>query len=88
MPDPPLLAERLRLPGGAGDGLVLHTWSAPVPSRGVLMAVHGIGGHGAPFRRLAEALAPQGWAVWAPDLPGHGLSPGPRGWVPSWRTLG
>jgi alpha-beta hydrolase superfamily lysophospholipase len=87
-PDPPLLANRLRLATGAGDGLVLHTWSAPGAPRGVLVAVHGIGGHGGPFRRLAEALAPQGWAVWAPDLPGHGLSPGPRGWVPDWRTLG
>jgi alpha-beta hydrolase superfamily lysophospholipase len=72
----------------AGNGVALHTWSASPAPRGVLVAVHGIGGHGAPFRRLAEGLAAQGWAVWAPDLPGHGLSPGPRGWVPSWRALG
>ena len=86
---PSLHEDRLRLPGGtAGDDLVLHTWSPTPEPRGVLLAVHGIGGHGAPFRHLAEGLAPQGWAVWAPDLPGHGLSPGPRGWVPAWGALG
>lgn len=86
---PPLLASRLRLGGAAaGEELVLHTWSADPSPRGVLVAVHGIGGHGAPFRRLAEALAPLGWAVWAPDLPGHGLSPGPRGAVRRWTALG
>jgi alpha-beta hydrolase superfamily lysophospholipase len=52
------------------------------------VAVHGIGGHGGQFEQLAERLVPRGWAVWAPDLPGHGHCPGPRGTVPSWRSLG
>lgn len=86
---PSLREDRLQLPGGAaGAELVLHTWSPTPDPRGVVVAVHGIGGHGAPFRHLAEGLAPLGWAVWAPDLPGHGLSPGPRGWVPAWGALG
>lgn len=89
-PSQPTLREQ-QLPltcGAEGTTVVLHSWSGPTPIRGVLVAVHGIGGHGAPFQRLAEALAPQGWAVMAPDLPGHGLSPGPRGWVPAWESLG
>lgn len=73
----------------APDGTRMHLrrWSRePVP-RGNLVAVHGIGGHGGGFAGLACALADRGWQVWAPDLPGHGLSPGPRGWVPDWSVL-
>lgn len=86
---PPLRERQLSLRYGArGATVVLHRWSGHTPVHGMLVAVHGIGGHGAPFQRLAEALAPQGWAVMAPDLPGHGRSPGPRGWVPAWTSLG
>jgi acylglycerol lipase len=53
-----------------------------------MVAVHGIGGHSGQFQLLAEALQPCGWTVWAPDLPGHGLAPGPRGWVDDWAELG
>jgi alpha-beta hydrolase superfamily lysophospholipase len=61
---------------------------APGNERGRLVAVHGIGGHAGQYRGLAEWLAPCGWTVWAPDLPGHGLAPGPRGWVADWEELG
>jgi alpha-beta hydrolase superfamily lysophospholipase len=73
----------------APDGTRMHLrrWSrAPLPC-GNLVAVHGIGGHGGGFAGLACALADRGWQVWAPDLPGHGLSPGPRGWVHHWSVL-
>lgn len=85
---PPLQEERQTLPvPGAGD-LALRLWRPGGPPRGQLVAVHGIGGHSGQHRKLAEALVPAGWAVWAPDLPGHGLSPGPRGWVDAWEHLG
>jgi lipase len=43
-----------------------------------LVALHGVTGHGARFRRLADALP--GVAVHAVDLRGHGRSP----WLPPW----
>jgi alpha-beta hydrolase superfamily lysophospholipase len=83
-----LREHRGTVPGPAGQPLPLYGWSAEVPERGRLVAVHGIGGHGGQFRGLAEHLAPRGWTVWAPDLPGHGHAPGPRGWVADWTELG
>jgi alpha-beta hydrolase superfamily lysophospholipase len=73
----------------APDGMRLHLrrWSAAPTPCGNLVVVHGIGGHGGGFAGLAGALAARGWQVWAPDLPGHGLSPGPRGWVRQWSDL-
>ncbi|MEB3256056.1 MAG: alpha/beta hydrolase [Synechococcaceae cyanobacterium] len=68
--------------------MALRVWRPSGPTRGPLVAVHGIGGHSGQYRTLAEALLPAGWAVWAPDLPGHGLSPGRRGWVRAWGQLG
>lgn len=70
-----------------GTRLHLRRWSRATVPRGNLVAVHGIGGHGGGFTGLACALADRGWQVWAPDLPGHGLSPGLRGWVPHWSAL-
>ncbi|MFN9618521.1 MAG: alpha/beta fold hydrolase [Synechococcaceae cyanobacterium] len=66
----------------------LRLWRPSGPPRGQLVAVHGIGGHGGQFAQLAERLVPRDWAVWAPDLPGHGHCPGRRGVVPSWEFLG
>ncbi|MFM8606314.1 MAG: lysophospholipase [Cyanobium sp.] len=70
-----------------GPALHLRRWSGGGAPRGNLVVLHGIGGHGGTFAGLAAALAPQGWELWAPDLPGHGLSPGPRGWVRDWSVL-
>lgn len=80
--------RRISVPGPAGLALPLRGWIAAGPERGRLVAVHGIGGHSGQFRALAETLHPFGWTVWAPDLPGHGLAPGPRGWVGDWAELG
>ena len=80
--------RRIRVPGPAGLELPLRGWISASPERGRLVAVHGIGGHSGQFRGLAETLGPRGWTVWAPDLPGHGLAPGPRGWVNDWGELG
>jgi alpha-beta hydrolase superfamily lysophospholipase len=49
--------------------------------------VHGLGGHGGQFERLATDLNHRGYEVLAPDLPGHGLSPGERGWIRQWADL-
>jgi lipase len=57
--------------------LHVHT-SGPVDGPPVL-AVHGVTGHGARWRALAEAELPTA-RVLAPDLRGHGRSP----WAPPW----
>ncbi len=58
------------------DGLDLHyrSWTPGNP-RGVLVIVHGLAEHGGRYRETAEFFAARGWAVFAGDLRGHGLSP-------------
>lgn len=51
----------------------LHRWSHPAP-RAALLVIHGMAEHGARYARLAAALNARGIAVYAPDLPGHGLT--------------
>lgn len=57
--------------------LHVHEWG----DRGAppVLCLHGIGGHGARFRRLAEERL-NGFRVVAPDLRGHGRST----WEPPW----
>lgn len=64
-----------------------HRWSATGPPRSVVVLVHGLGGHGGRFDAVALALARLGHTLYAPDLPGHGRSPGPRGWIPRWEAF-
>jgi lipase len=58
----------------------VHEWGDP--GAPPILCLHGIGGHGARFRRLAEEQL-NGFRVIAPDLRGHGRST----WEPPW-TLG
>lgn len=62
------------------DGLELRWrgWLPPEPA-GVVVIVHGLAEHGGRYRETAEAFAARGWAVYAGDLRGHGLSPDPAG---------
>ena len=41
-----------------------------------VLLVHGKQSQAADFEALADALVAQGFTVWAPDMPGHGHSPG------------
>jgi glycerol kinase len=61
------------------DGLDLftQTWSAPSPA-GVIVIVHGLAEHSGRYSETARFLAGLGWAVYACDLRGHGLSPDGR----------
>ena len=55
----------------------MHEWGNPHAA--TVLCLHGIGGHGGRFRRLAEEHL-RGRHVLAPDLRGHGRST----WEPPW----
>ncbi len=73
-------------PGYRGVGLFCQTWSPEETERTGASAVfvHGIGDHGGRHLRLFEALVAAGLTVVAPDMRGHGRSPGQRGHIDSW----
>ncbi len=65
------------------DGTRLHPHDWPVAqAKARLLAVHGLGEHGARYAQLARELNALGISVRAYDHRGHGLSDGPRGAVP------
>ncbi|PZD73535.1 Monoacylglycerol lipase [Acaryochloris thomasi RCC1774] len=69
---------------GAGDlPLYYQSWH-PFDLRAVVVAVHGLGAHSDRHTNLVKALMPQGYAVYAFDLRGHGRSPGQRAYINSW----
>jgi acylglycerol lipase len=47
----------------------------------VVIVLHGIGYHSAPYKVIADALNPRGIHVFGMDARGHGLSCGPRGYI-------
>lgn len=69
-----MTAQGFQLSTARGTRLHVHHWPASTAPRAVLLIVHGMAEHGARYARLAAAATAQGLAVYAPDLPGHGLS--------------
>lgn len=57
----------------------LRVWEPKGAQRGVVGVVHGLGEHSGQYGYVAERMAGRGYLVLAPDLPGHGKNPGPRG---------
>lgn len=47
----------------------------------MVLVLHGIGYHSAPYKVIADTLNPHGTDVYALDARGHGLSQGRRGYV-------
>ncbi|MDQ0986729.1 alpha/beta fold hydrolase [Streptomyces sp. V2I9] len=58
------------------DGLTIHVrrWLPAAPPRAVVQIAHGMGEHGARYEPLARALVAHGYAVYADDHRGHGLT--------------
>lgn len=54
-----------------------QVWSPPVPT-GTAFVIHGYFDHLGLYRHLLSCLLTKGWRVVLWDLPGHGLSSGPR----------
>lgn len=50
----------------------VHHWGAEQKPKAVVMIAHGMAEHGGRYARLAEVLVAQGFAVYTPDLRGHG----------------
>lgn len=58
------------------DGLTIHVheWMPQEPPRGIVQIAHGMGEHAARYAPLARELSARGYAVYADDHRGHGLS--------------
>jgi alpha-beta hydrolase superfamily lysophospholipase len=54
----------------------------------VVVVLHGIGYHSAPYKVIADALNPHGTDVYGLDARGHGLSQGRRGFVGTQAQVG
>ncbi|MBN1754747.1 lysophospholipase [bacterium] len=61
--------------------IYVHSWfpDSQRPIRGILALFHGIGEHAGRYQHVAEALTCEGYAVYAPDLRGHGQTAGLSG---------
>jgi alpha-beta hydrolase superfamily lysophospholipase len=72
------------------DGLPLfyQRWLPDeLPVQGIVIVVHGLGGHSGLFKNGVRCLVPQGYGVYALDLRGHGRSPGQRGYIRQWQEF-
>jgi acylglycerol lipase len=79
--------RELTVPSADGTPLPATLWEQPDP-RGVVIVAHGFGEHGGCYRHVAEALGPALEVDFvAPDLRGHGRSPGRRGVVGRYEEL-
>lgn len=67
--------EHLQSPTGAT--LAFRHWCPATPARAVLLVCHGLGEHGGRYAGLGEAMAARGFAVFAHDHRGHGLTTAP-----------
>jgi len=64
-------------------GLTIFTrsWLPGQHPRGVIIIVHGLNSHSGYYQWVAEQFTAQDYAVYAPDLEGHGQSDGERFYV-------
>ena len=67
-----------------GENLAVQDWYLPheVPSRGMVLIVHGLGEHAGRYDHVAKRLNAWGFAVRSYDQYGHGDSNGIRGALP------
>src|SRR5579871_980926 len=73
--------QQWQVPSRDSTRLAVHEWSPPQPVAGkpVVLLIHGIGFHGAPYAAVAAGFTCRGLILTAPDLRGHGQSGGTRG---------
>lgn len=76
----------IQIPGH--QDICLHTWNGSLDkkeAKGLVIIYHGFGAHGLypTVRYAAERLAAEKYVIVAPDMPGHGLSGGLKGYISS-----
>jgi alpha-beta hydrolase superfamily lysophospholipase len=82
-----MLEQTISITSFDGTRLHLHAWEVTEPRLFVVVA-HGLGGHAGYYREsLAPYLNREGYAVYAPDLRGHGHSDGIRGDIDDFGAL-
>ena len=69
-----------------GTKIQARQWLASKP-RATTLLIHGMGDHSGRFDHVARFLNTQGLSVLAPDLRGHGLSDGQRGYIRDFEIL-
>lgn len=74
--------------GQPTEKLGVTVYPAEGPTKGVLMFVHGYMSHAANFAYTFRFFTQRGWKVYTLDLPGHGLSTGPRADIDSFSGYG
>jgi len=76
----------------ASDGhpVFVRRWSPDGSPRAILLIFHGMAEHSARYERFADVMTQAGWAVYAPDLRGHGKTAalGEIGWIAERDGLG
>ncbi|KXS35651.1 MAG: alpha/beta hydrolase [Halomonadaceae bacterium T82-2] len=87
----PLLSEGVELYAGFVDTDRYRLWAqvwCPGDPCGTAFVVHGYFDHLGLYRHLLERLLARGWRVVLWDLPGHGLSSGPRATIDDFEEYG
>ena len=67
--------------------LYYQSWNPQQKVKGVVVVVHGLGGHSNKYTNLVNHLVDRDFAIYAFDQRGHGRSPGQRGYINSWAEL-
>ena len=67
-----MTTREFTLQASDGQSLALYHWAPAGDARAVVQISHGMAEHGARYARLGEALAAEGYAVYASDHRGHG----------------
>ncbi|MCA9182639.1 MAG: lysophospholipase [Planctomycetales bacterium] len=72
---------------GKNRWLFSRRWSPDQSPIGMVLIVHGLGEHSGRYANVARCLVEAGFGVAAVDLPGHGKSPGKRGYIADYDVL-
>ena len=67
--------------------LYYQSWNPKQKVKGVVVIVHGLGGHSSKYNNIVHHLVDRDFAIYAFDQRGHGRSPGQRGYINSWAEL-
>jgi len=73
--------EELEFRTTSGQPIFYRRCRSAAAPRATVVVVHGLCEHGGRYVELADQLCRAGYAVFLPDLRGHGRSPGPRALV-------